>query len=570
MKKSIRISLYALISALAISSVTIPLAVVFYNHNNVNNAAIENNQNPSDNDNGSIDNNQKPSIDEKPPVSDNSLGNELAQKMQSESYINGFIPNNSNPNLNWYSNRSVKNSDYMSTLENITFSMFFLNEVGSNDPSAVESLSGGTGWLLDYAYCQDENGNPYTKLFIGTNFHVARHLINKNDNIEYRQNDVIANGGYTKQFGLAWYENNKYVSLIYKNERLPKTIFMAQDFISDKNADEYVTSFLKEKDMFGKYNGYFADFAVIEWDFYENESINNSDDLSKPNKKLSISNKIKLVINAYDNFFNRLTNSKPNDYKNRSNSTIYTDLSYIDVSYYDQQVRPKFTALTKESEIDEIKHQQKTLDDKWTQQIFKYFSNYSLSPTNVYAFGYPWNNKSIGIPMGTVEKTDYDKEAGNFRLPKTYSHFYYSHLNWATLNGNNKSQVYWNGKPMFSYYGNLGKTIFPNNTQTPSYGGISGSLVINDEGLFAGVISSSIQKTTIIDNNNVYTEVGTLNFVPFTSSFPVGSDPTYLPVKAYNLIDGSNKVKYPDQTKSFKEELFKYYPNIKTKMFNFK
>lgn len=582
MKKSIKLTVYSFLSLLAIGSITVPVAIVFSVHtNSSNNSSNENkppvdnnkpptnneNKPPVDNNNPPIDNN-KPPVDNNIPNSDKEIGEELSNKLQLESYSNGFTPNQNQPNLNWYKDRSLKNSDYMNLLNNITFSLFFKNEVGTNDPEVVKSLSGGTGWLLDYAFCKDSTNNNYIKLFIGTNFHVARHLINTNENEEYKQNDVISKGGYTKEFGLAWYENNRYTSLIYKNQRIPKTVFMAKDFIKDKNADDYVKNYLKENNKTEEYNGYFADFAVLEWDYYENESTSNSSDLSKPAKRLSIKNKIDSVINTYNSFYDRLSNSRPNEYKNRSKSTIYTDLSYIDVAFYDLYVIPRFEATTKESEINNIKNKQKELDNKWNETIFKYYSNYTLEPTNVYLYGYPWDSQSRGVPMGTVEIQDYDKPAGQFRLPRTYSHFYYTHLSWKNLNGNNNHQVYWDNKPTFSYYGNLEKTIFPRNTKTPSYGGISGSLVINDEGLFIGLVSSSYQNTTIIDNNNNYSEVGTINFVPFVNNFPTGSEPSYLPIQAYNLIDGSDKLRYPNQTKSFKDQLFKYHPNIKSKLFS--
>ncbi|WP_406614358.1 MIP family Ig-specific serine endopeptidase [Mycoplasma corogypsi] len=104
-------------------------------------------------------------------------------------------------------------------------------------------------------------------------------------------------------------------------------------------------------------------------------------------------------------------------------------------------------------------------------------------------------------------------------------------------------------KPMLEWYG-----FYSNLNFTTIYGGSSGSVAYNEFGQILGIYALTNSSAVFED----LMESGS-GYAPLAQNYNISAG-THT-VYAFNLIDGSDKSKYPDQARSFRENLAEIYPN---------
>lgn len=426
----------------------------------------------------------------------------------------------------------------------------------------------GTGWLLDY-HKYKNNPNKY-KLFIATNLHVLGNFsnslsddLNKKLNYEDPVNDKVvavalgkakskpaqfsalpnntANQEANKNQWIAKYYTNS-IDLVNYDKRdgipdtiqssaisAPKIVFAAYDFMKKESMQKYQADLQKSaeqwhqylkssnmidddyrKPMFDayfkgdKHIGVMVDFAVFEVDV----------DLSSADEELK--QWVNDAIKGLDSYIDRLqkTDILPNQNKEISKYMLTTD--YVSAA---------------KSEKNE---------------------NNLYNIQNIFIGGYPFDRKhGMWVINNPIERnsdsiTSYNRSPVNaktFALP-TDSHE-------SKLEFGNNLGIYGNTwrKLMAQWYG------YHHNINFSSlYYGASGSLVYNEFGQMIGIynaVSSNVNSGDLLKSGG---------FAPFIQSSDINGvtgDTLY----AYNLIDGSDKSKFVQQSNSFRENLRIIYPN---------
>ncbi|WP_051675870.1 MIP family Ig-specific serine endopeptidase [Ureaplasma canigenitalium] len=443
-----------------------------------------------------------------------------------------------------------------------TFALDFGSELGhklDHESSSNNFLStvGGTGWLLDY-HKYSNHTNKY-KLFIATNMHVINMFGNTlPNNMDQQFNTVdptgnkavaIALGKVKETVDLNPRPNNtrsRYKAIYYTNDQRlsssdtgnsktfhdtkqtnaiskPKLVFAGFDFIDQKytkKTSDHLLDLLKNKDTkdssdeerliyeYAKKNDKhipsYTDFGVIEVDV----------DLTKADETLK--KFVMDAVQAVDRYLTRLKNTAtlPNQDKTISKYMQTTD--YVSASR-----------------------------DKTNK-------NNLWSSKDVYVGGYPrveevpyWdiNNPTERTSTATSAALALSY-ADTFGLPSAET----AGENVTTNNVNLYTSVF--GRVLGSIYG----YSIPINFSSLYYGA-SGSVVYNEFGQMIGVYSSV--SSNVEQNDHLRYSA----FTPFLLSKQVPGVSGNENLEAYNLIDGSDKNKYPHQTRSFRENLKKLYPN---------
>ncbi|WP_435130254.1 MIP family Ig-specific serine endopeptidase [Mycoplasma sp. 6243] len=427
----------------------------------------------------------------------------------------------------------------------------------SNDFRSTDS---GTAWLLDY-HKQDDN--KY-KLFLATNLHVAADLSNTLDenvakklnyidprNIKARSISIgkaakktdftIKENNYNYQADSAntvkWFASadefldaNKSDSAASETTKAvgissPKLIFAGFDFIDHKyiqpfqdnlkklaqeRLKKYTTDadpddesdeghILKQQLKDENFYPFYTDFAVFEIDI----------DMSKLNTQAQ--QMFKLAIAGVDSYLARLnaTNQLPN--QDKKTSVYMQTVDYM--SAFNEKYQ---NSLTNSKEV--------------------YIGGYpqaDASGTAAWSINNPTERNSTSLKWNSRSKSN----EKTFALPTNSAE---EKIN----SGNYTPYTSAQGRLLGNYYGYNYSIWF-----SSLYYGASGSLVYNEFGQMIGIydaVASDVQK-------NDFSKVA--GFAPFFLSHDFGK------LKAYNLIDGSDKKKYPAQTASYRQNLLLIYPN---------
>ncbi|MBU4690758.1 MIP family Ig-specific serine endopeptidase [Mycoplasma zalophi] len=479
--------------------------------------------------------------------------------------------NNLNKSNHQYSHdvsayQKLEAQDIYKEIYNRTFAIKFGVNLDENQDDSFLATSAGTSWLLDY---HKENDNKY-KLFFATNLHVAGLLSNtldpkiaKNLNYEderkYKANSISIGKTQTKisdfnakenkypyennsDYTVKWIANNEYFNILHKSDEdatrtelikeaisAPKLIFAGYDFIDRQYIDKFqdeakqkaqeqlnrlqqeenASENLKDKSSSiwilkntldkKEYIPFYTDFAVFEIDV----------DFSKLENQEYI-NWFKDAITSLDNYIKRNKEAKtPNQDKAISSYTLTTD--YVSAE--------------------------------------KDASNNLTNSQNVYIGGYPAyeSHFSTWSQNNPIERNG--EEKWNSRAPKNKDAFGLPARSYEEKVTNNNFQPYTTvfGKTLADFYGFIHTINF-----SSLYYGASGSVVYNDFGQIIGIYSG-------VSSNVKY---GDLSYSSSFTPLLLSQDYTLADntIKAYNLIDGTNKDKYPAQIASYRQNLKKIYP----------
>ncbi|TDV23566.1 putative peptidase DUF31 [Mycoplasmopsis mustelae] len=437
----------------------------------------------------------------------------------------------------------------------------------NNTDNDFRSTGTGTAWLLDY---YKENENKY-KLFFATNLHVASDLSNTLDDalaekLNYqdprniransisigkaskRENFDVQTNNYKYQSNQAnnvhWYtseskftdanksDSGASVTTLTQGISAPKLIFAGFDFIKReyiqplqaelrKKAQEWLKTAAPgdEDDEGSEYNiikkqllnsetfyPFYTDFAIFEIDI----------DMSNMNETTKTS--FKDAINAVDSYIQRLSDTPKLPNQDKSISKYMQTTDYM--TAYFEKYSTNNQNLWNSKQVYIGGYPQLTTDGMATWSINN--PNQRTSTTEKYNTRGLTNDKQFALPSNSSEEKI---TTGNF-------------------NPYGKAQ----GRLLGDYYGYNYSIWF-----SSLYYGASGSVVYNEFGQIIGIYDSV---NSSVEPNDLSKIAG---FAPLLLAKDVARNNVVL--KAYNLIDGSDKSKYPAQTASYRENLTKIYPN---------
>ncbi|MBW0603097.1 MIP family Ig-specific serine endopeptidase [Mycoplasmopsis anatis] len=472
-----------------------------------------------------------------------------------------------NPRINKFNsattqpeNKFNSNIDYLKLILRRSLSFLWnFKKIDESQPSnEINTIGGGTFWLLDYKRIEN---NKY-KLFLGTNYHVATNLLNPSNPEEYKQplknstinsllisvnRLILDDNGYTY----------KHVSTFLPEKFWPKIFWLAHNFMNEG---------------YGLPNNefYFTDFAVVEWDIDLDEFMNwyNPEIATTPEsikKEKQRSEFLAMSVNKTIQTFN--------ESKQRFSSGSYLNkdwnLPYANIDYYttlwannnlinnlnnpvDNEGKTNWTINNIENLSEYLKDWHLTNDKKYqSKPDFIHFAGYGL--TN-------WNTLDTKVYSTVPSGQERSAESNYKGAPNNIfliDHQYHGTIGNSTIKFNNTIPKQYG--PWYIYY-----------TDYRTVGGTSGSLVINQEGLPIGIYFGSGNRSIIWMNKNG--ENITLyehSIVPFSIERSFFNEINGIQGYPFNLIDGSDKSRYPHQKMSFKEKLKQVYgSNYKTELFN--
>ncbi|AWX42571.1 Uncharacterised protein [Metamycoplasma cloacale] len=476
-------------------------------------------------------------------------------------YVNRYneiSANNSNPEL-------TKNSIYKEIYDR-SFSIQTVTRL--NEPgNPLLAIDQGTGWVLDYSWKNEEHTE--ISLFIATNFHVLSNFSNSwgNENdkkLGYDDPSGNTVAGFAlgkaslENFDFGKTLNNKtninagveYISNIdiLTNPSLgfrgaahatthensfnnPVIIFAGIDYIDDFAYNQFAEDIKTKFNVF-KQNNYNNYKAIIDWQNERNEKIPFYTDFGVIKLDVNLATASSKMNTWIQNAVNAV-----NQYINRTKTLT---LPNIDVT---ESYLPTLDYLSKGKNLSNNNP----------------VNSYALSNAkNLYIAGYPrdTNGRTYFAKNNPTER-DSD-EISYFKIKNNKTAFTYSKNDASTRMGDSMS-IYpyvWNRLFVESYGFNY------NIKFSSLYYGASGSVVYNDFGEIVGIyngVSSSVQFGDLLKSATM---------APLLQSEDILLD-NGKTIYAYNLIDGSNKNKYPHQTTSYREQLIKLYGenNLKTALF---
>ncbi|TPR54054.1 MIP family Ig-specific serine endopeptidase [Metamycoplasma neophronis] len=449
------------------------------------------------------------------------------------------------------------NKDYIDDILSRSFSLRWSFKDGT--------WTGGTAWLLDY-HKTDEN--KYS-LFLATNYHVAVDLYRDDDQEIYYQNKRV-NSNPINEFLISFdlknsqsneiknlankYKFNKdFAYRMLKGKAIPKVLFLAQNFMDSHINDEG--------------NNYYSDFAVIQWDVDLSkqltlEDLNLPSDYSASAKQIELKNKniewalmvrhIKGAINNLNNSYQKFVKGQ-NEYLMNNKTIPYATLPYYNLS----EIRRNFFNKVTPEPIYESpfnKRPDNVLSiNQLSDLVNEYLGDYKYAYNiNAYLAGFSLLNgvapKTLtNITPGQEEKLGFKEDEFNrpvLIVDKTYNNKRVADHGTA-FNLNEKSLFY--GIALKYLALRRGK------------GGMSGSMVVNEENLPFGIFFGNTNGGMIIDSNHKYVSLASLLIAPFSQEISFWENG--LKVDKYNLIDGTDKQKYPHQIHSYRERLQAIYGN---------
>lgn len=499
----------------------------FKSTNNQNSGKLNPNSNP-----------KKPGVKED-DEQENSVGNSknkrtILQNVNKQSQENPFTLPNSDQHV-------LGENQVYQDIYNRTFALGF-HGLEQDQKSIINYLTQGTGWLLDYAW---NSNKTKVMLYLATNAHVYgasyAPLDTKYKSIfpEYFNDDSETNVTTIKGIsigkakknvnlnqiengtdpGLAnyvnWFSNisinnhdrnAKDTTVITNIISPPLTVFLAVNFFDDLATKKIIakmnsTQFQNDPGNNTKFIG--KDFAVfgleINYHSLKSQIVNNT-------KLSELKEQIDQAIKSLDDSISYFKNTNvPNHY--------LKDLPYLSVDYKSMyRLNPLNQTLT-------------------TDYNFK---NFYSNTRKIHIAGYP------AADGRQLFMRNYPKNARTQQNKQGVFNRHSFSLTSETVN----------------FFGNKFTKIdgVERVANSSLFYGASGSLAMNEYGLPVGIytnISRSNDYKDLSGDGYISFLIKTVDeFYDFTGSTP--ADPI---VYAHNLIDGSNKTKYPRQKKSYRENL---------------
>ncbi|QIW61869.1 MIP family Ig-specific serine endopeptidase [Mycoplasmopsis gallinacea] len=509
------------------------------NDEHTNDRSLENNANDdqTSNENSNLNNNGDQTNEDENVVDnsseESSASEDASSSKTAEDYYNEF-PNayKYNDTVPNYYNLST-NNEYLDQIRKRSFSLVTYFDDGT--------YTAGTLWLLDYKVIKEKD--EY-KLFFGTNYHVAVELFSEFDYPEYRQPNrnksishlfiAIGNSNSVSNGKLEYME----ISL----DNLPRTFFLARNFMKQEAYPDYAENKV-----------YYTDFAVIEWDLKVSK-------YSKVKKNIPI---LKQLVSEAP----RLIDESINKVKNNDISMFNNEIPYSSYDYRSfWQARANMIGVDNLGNLNEVNTYEKA------QEISNFLGNilkdnrdlkYRYRPNSLFVYGFPsYSSQRQGIFSNVL-----DKDLNSLNRSDWYSK---KEVPFLPLDEFHNKQIAdhgakFNGEDLPYFYG----VAYRSDQANKSVGGVSGSLVINQDALPIGVLFGALKNDSVVylNDENKYVTNHTILFIQFVQSAKLWNENgTIYP---YNLIDGRDKTKYPLQINSYKEQLDKIYGSeYKTTIFN--
>ncbi|WP_027121840.1 MIP family Ig-specific serine endopeptidase [[Mycoplasma] imitans] len=476
-----------------------------------------------------------------------------------------------------------------------SFSLEFYTHYAYYDKtkSTVDDLyyvTNGTGWLLDYQV--DSNNPNLYRLFLATNLHVAQTLWNNNDfdrpvtDLDPKPETVGFSLGksenplFTAQNSRVNNSPVKYVSILdnqkfydrlpNKNNvlrvddrrlNIPKTIFAAVDFVNDQTTKEEFSSYWRDQFKQEFINGTVHDKNILERtypkdeeerariaDKYIEKGIGLYKDFAVISFVVNISQKWfrgediqqytngskllrKYVLDAIDELKASSEIAKAPGQLNISNPNLpYIDIDYASVKYSrDNALSVDDIGKAYIAGYPGVKDSQQAnakINFRWVQNNINDDPNYQLA-----------NN----IDSSLIDKTqDFNG------LIQPYHNKYYHQYGITQKVERSSLRSGSSGSVVYSKYG------LPFGIFWGGYNNISESDPNSNRGLFEYLANDK----KILFSLNV-------NFAD------TGEQRRYtINVEPYNLIDGTDKTKYPNQTNSYRQSLAKYLASLRNDRFS--
>ncbi|MFV8473762.1 MIP family Ig-specific serine endopeptidase [Mycoplasma sp. Z407A] len=438
------------------------------------------------------------------------------------------------------------NKAYISSILNRTFSLIWDFSDGTN--------TAGTIWLLDY---RKESDTKY-KLFFATNYHVAAELYSDKDfafNAQPNRKKSITNIrlGVIDNWTIA---RRKYSYKQLNHEMWPKNLFLAHNFM-----DQEVSALYQGR--------YYTEFSVIEFD-YDIEKFNALPPLDpklNENEKRVRIEELKQMKSNNNVLTNKLNNAikeldlsiekfKSGSYPMQNSTLPYAGMDYGSVALFAHNVLgTKDGVIQQPNTINKI--------NKVSSDIEKYFGNVKLQkqPTWDYFAGYPFVNASRNQLLYNVAPSMLGSSTG---LVHSIDRNFWRTIDWYNGNVIANHGAEFNNEPRSRFYGLAYENLVP----CDIIGGASGSLVVNDSNLPVGLLFGHNGKQPLTDNQNAQVQLEKALTVGYALNMPFYSSNINGYVQPYNVIDGTDKTKYPHQINSYRETLTKVYgSNYQTALF---
>ncbi|VEU75716.1 putative lipoprotein [Mycoplasmopsis maculosa] len=418
----------------------------------------------------------------------------------------------------------------------------------TNDNSDGQSFgTSGTLWILDFEKTKD--GSYPTKWFFATNLHVADSLLKDTKNVIITK--ISSNANLNDKFSIST-EDDKFEKFFFKQKILKNNfitkIFEGNDFLKTKPSD-----FLY-KEQAEKYKNAeeYADLAILEFDFSKailedgiwaySSDRSNDIDIKYSKEKNNAELLAKLITNNYAN-----------------NKSVH--ISFLKKSYMEDY-------------------------DKINKKIiYKRSDNYNFNGDSLYALGFPVSENDYFLLEDGEEGSDlYNKRKESLSIWTNSESRFYNNLTKENLNkkdfskdildqGDYLSQNIgyrtFSNKPgiidAFLTANHIGNNLYLKDNQNlisfglnyaiknyVPYGGSSGSSFRNQNNELIGIFHSANSSGKVGLVASFRSEGYNYNGLFGNYNMP-----------QYDLIYGGGK----DQRKSYREELLKKYPSLKTNLF---
>ncbi|BAP01341.1 LppD family lipoprotein [Mycoplasmopsis californica HAZ160_1] len=451
--------------------------------------------------------------------------------------------------------QKIKEEEAYKEIYDRSFSIKF----GVQQNTSYLTTDSGTGWLLDYAKLND---NKY-KLFIATNLHVIGELSNTLDtNIAKELNYDDKRSGF-KADGVALGKALNLTDFSAKNNNF--------NYGDPKYAVKYLSNSEKiaseDKNNTTKTEGISSPKLIFAgYDFINQDEIQKFQEPIKQIIKERISYLEKENSITDENDESVEVNVLKKSLKNNDFIPFYTDFAVLEVEVDFSKLGEPNSKMFKDAiqALDKYLKRNKELnlpnqDKKISEymQTTDYVSAGRLNDGNsltnsqqLYIAGYPKNSGAlhpVWSRNNPIERNSNEK--WDNRAPINKDAFALSTNNFeekVSVNYQPWTKAF--GRTLIEHYGFNMRINF-----SSLYYGASGSLVYNDFGQMVGAYSQ------VAGNVNFGDLSKTAGFTPLLLSkdYQAGENTIF----AYNLIDGSNKSLFPKQTKSYRENLKKIYPN---------
>ncbi|AHH45109.1 MIP family Ig-specific serine endopeptidase [Mesomycoplasma bovoculi] len=426
----------------------------------------------------------------------------------------------------------ITEQDAYKKLENRSFAIGFNSIDYVKDPNDGDKINTsvvpfeptGTGWLLDYAWKNGIRDSDELMLYIATNAHVYARAFNAMD--------------------------EKY------KIKFPE--YFTQDEQKQAKIDSFSLAIPKQNanlNAIASGTSYGTENSLI---YFLNTQKNSVFDLDKANKELHFVGKdlfsnprtVFVALNIFDNDDN---NKLIDQYNNQANrKLIGKDFAVFGIKVQYKKLMEKATSDNNlKLLLEHIKKAMSSIDNDIDKFKKNQYYNHDQNDVPYLSFDYPsaWADKNKG------------KEDPNVSLNIERAYI----LGFPTVSNR---QMLWRNYPLGS---NIPQDVFngasffkglpidkplDQNTKASGFGfnayvdysslyfGASGSLVINEYGLPIGIYSTVRSNG---DDKNINNQGG------FTFLVQVRDDNEKGP--AHNLIDGTDKVKFPKQEKSYRQNL---------------